>query len=69
MPRGFPPAPASRSNRVRSISNVGALSAEQIDVVEEVLLRSDVGLATTTALLEELRANGAPEECAAIAVP
>ena len=48
-------------DRVRSISNVGALSAEQIDVVEEVLLRSDVGLATTTALLEELRANGAPE--------
>jgi fused signal recognition particle receptor len=48
-------------DRVRSISNVGALSAEQLEVVEEVLLRSDVGLATTNELLEELRANGAPE--------
>jgi hypothetical protein len=37
-------------DRVRSIANVGPLSPEQLDVVEEVLLRSDVGLATTTAL-------------------
>ena len=48
-------------DRVRSIANVGPLSPEQLDVVEEVLLRSDVGLATTTALLEQLRENGAPE--------
>ena len=52
-------------DRVRSLSAVGSLSDEQLDVVEEVLLRSDVGLATTTALLEELRAHGAPEGVAA----
>ena len=54
---------SSRSifERVRSITNTGALSPEQLDVVEEVLLRSDVGVSTTTALLEELRAHGAPE--------
>ena len=36
---------SSRSvfDRVRSLSGVGALSEEQLDVVEEVLLRSDVG--------------------------
>ena len=48
-------------DRVRSISSVGNLSAEQLDVVEEVLLRSDVGVATTGELLEGLRADGAPE--------
>jgi fused signal recognition particle receptor len=47
-------------DRVRSLGGA-SLSAEQLDVVEEVLLRSDVGLATTTALLDELRANGAPD--------
>ena len=47
--------------RVRSISSVGALSAQQIDVVEEVLLRSDVGVATTNLILEDLRVNGAPD--------
>ena len=54
---------SSRSifERVRSITSVGSLSSEQLDIVEEVLLRSDVGVATTTALLEELRAHGAPE--------
>jgi len=53
---------SSRSifDRVRSITSVGALSAEQLDVVEEVLLRSDVGVVTTQALLNELRTNGAP---------
>jgi fused signal recognition particle receptor len=53
---------SSRSifDRVRSITSVGTLSPEQLDVVEEVLLRSDVGVATTTALLDELRAHGAP---------
>ncbi|HWD95810.1 MAG TPA: signal recognition particle-docking protein FtsY [Acidimicrobiales bacterium] len=47
-------------DRVRSFSG-GELSPEQLDVVEEVLLRSDVGVATTTAILEELREHGAPE--------
>jgi len=47
-------------DRVRSLGS-GALSAADLDTVEEVLLRSDVGLATTTALLDELRTNGAPE--------
>jgi fused signal recognition particle receptor len=47
--------------RVRSLSGSGAVSDEQLDVVEEVLLRSDVGVALTTSVLEDLRANGAPE--------
>jgi len=53
---------SSRSlfDRVRSLTTVGALSSEQLDIVEEVLLRSDVGVLTTTALLDELRAHGAP---------
>ena len=46
---------------MRSLSSVGALSAEQFEVVEEVLLRSDVGVATTTMILDNLRANGAPD--------
>jgi fused signal recognition particle receptor len=54
---------SSRSvfDRVRSITSVGTLSSEQLDVVEEVLLRSDVGVVTTEALLDELRTNGAPQ--------
>jgi fused signal recognition particle receptor len=54
---------SSRSvfDRVRSLSGVGALSSEQIDVVEEVLLRSDVGVATTNMILDNLRVNGAPD--------
>ena len=47
--------------RVRSLTNVGALSEEQLDVVEEVLLRSDVGVATTNLILDNLRVNGAPD--------
>jgi len=47
-------------DRVRTITSVGALTKEQLDVVEEVLLRSDVGVRTTSALLEELRSHGAP---------
>ena len=47
--------------RVRSLSGTGDLTRDQLDVVEEVLLRSDVGVATTASVLEELRANGAPE--------
>ncbi len=52
-------------DRVRSITNVGALSADQLDVVEEVLLRSDVGVTTTQALLDQLREDGAPDGVAA----
>ena len=47
-------------DRVRSLGS-GTLSEADIEVVEEVLLRSDVGLTTTTALLDELRTNGAPD--------
>jgi fused signal recognition particle receptor len=58
---------SSRSvfDRVRSLSGVGALSQDQIDVVEEVLLRSDVGVATTNMILDNLRVNGAPDGIAA----
>jgi fused signal recognition particle receptor len=52
-------------DRVRSISSVGTLSDEQLNVVEEVLLRSDVGVATTNLILENLRTNGAPDGVAA----
>jgi fused signal recognition particle receptor len=54
---------SSRSvfERVRSITSVGTLSDDQLNVVEEVLLRSDVGVVTTGELIEELRTNGAPE--------
>jgi fused signal recognition particle receptor len=51
--------------RVRALGSDGGVSPEQLEVVEEVLLRSDVGVATTTAVLEELRANGAPDGVAA----
>ncbi len=50
---------------MRSLSGVGALSDEQLDVVEEVLLRSDVGVATTNMILDNLRVNGAPDGVAA----
>ena len=54
---------SSRSvfERVRALSGAGAVSSEQLDIVEEVLLRSDVGVATTTMILEDLRSNGAPD--------
>jgi fused signal recognition particle receptor len=54
---------SSRSvfDRVRALSSVGALSDEQLEVVEEVLLRSDVGVATTAMILDNLRVNGAPD--------
>ena len=51
--------------RVRALGNEREVSSEQLDVVEEVLLRSDVGVLTTNAVLEELRTNGAPEGVAA----
>ena len=58
---------SSRSvfDRVRSLSSVGALGADQLEVVEEVLLRSDVGVATTSMILDNLRENGAPDGVAA----
>jgi fused signal recognition particle receptor len=52
-------------DRVRAISQSGALSSHELDVVEEVLLRSDVGVATTAAVLATLEANGAPHGVAA----
>ena len=51
-------------DRVRQLGG-SSLGAEQLDVVEEVLLRSDVGVATTNAILADLRANGAPDGVAA----
>ncbi len=50
-------------DRVRAMS--GRLGDEQLAVVEEVLLRSDVGVATADALVEGLRESGAPEGVAA----
>ncbi|HEV3267870.1 MAG TPA: signal recognition particle-docking protein FtsY [Acidimicrobiales bacterium] len=47
--------------RVRSIGGTSELSTDQLEVVEEVLLRSDVGVTTTNAVLEELRTKGAPD--------
>ena len=47
-------------DRVRSITSVGSLTTDQLDVVEEVLLRSDVGVVTTQAIVDELRLHGAP---------
>jgi len=52
-------------DRVRSIAGTSELSGDQLALVEEVLLRSDVGVATTSAVLEELRTNGAPDGVAA----
>ncbi len=52
-------------DRVRSLTGTGEVSAEQLNVVEEVLLRSDVGVAMTQSVLDELRKNGAPEGVAA----
>ena len=46
-------------DRVRAMAGV-TLSVDQLDVVEEVLLRSDVGVATTQAILDDLREHGAP---------
>ena len=51
--------------RVRAMAGATTLSAEQLDVVEAVLLRSDVGVVTTLAILEDLRQHGAPDGVAA----
>jgi fused signal recognition particle receptor len=52
-------------DRVRSLAGTENVSDEQLDVVEEVLLRSDVGVAMTNTVLDDLRENGAPEGVAA----
>ncbi len=52
-------------DRVRSIAGTGALTGEQLEVVEEVLLRSDVGVSTTEVVLAVLRRDGAPDGVAA----
>ncbi|MHB8379454.1 MAG: signal recognition particle-docking protein FtsY [Acidimicrobiales bacterium] len=52
-------------DRVRSIAGTSDLSDDQLALVEEVLLRSDVGVTTTSAVLEELRVKGAPAGVAA----
>ena len=54
---------SSRSlfDRVRSLGARSELSEEQLAVVEEVLLRSDVGVETTNAILARLAESGAPD--------
>jgi fused signal recognition particle receptor len=47
-------------DRVRAMAG-GRLGAEQLEVVEEVLLRSDVGVTTTGAIVADLKENGAPD--------
>jgi fused signal recognition particle receptor len=47
-------------DHVRAMAG-GRLGAEQLSVVEEVLLRSDVGVTTTGAIVDDLRHNGAPD--------
>jgi fused signal recognition particle receptor len=59
-------APPTLGERLGSSRGVfERVRTEQLDVVEEVLLRSDVGVATTTIVLNELRNNGAPNGVAA----
>ena len=48
-------------DRVRNAAARGSLSSDQLDLVEEVLLRSDLGVATTSQILETLKTNGAPD--------
>lgn len=48
-------------DRVRLSNGRGSLTPEQLELVEEVLLRSDVGVTTTQQILSYLRTNGAPD--------
>ena len=48
-------------DRVRSLGSATNLLPEQLDTVEEVLLRSDVGVDTTNRVLSTLRSEGAPQ--------
>jgi fused signal recognition particle receptor len=52
-------------DRVRALGSESEVSPEQLDLIEEVLLRSDVGVTATNSVLEELRTNGAPDGVAA----
>lgn len=52
-------------DRVRAMTGTERLSADQLEVVEEVLIRSDLGVAMATSLVERLRERGAPEGVAA----
>jgi fused signal recognition particle receptor len=63
-----PPALADRLrssrgvfDRVRAMSGARSLSDLELETVEEVLLRSDVGVTQTQVVLDELRAHGAPD--------
>jgi fused signal recognition particle receptor len=47
-------------DRLRGLG-AGRLDPAELDLVEEVLVRSDVGLATTSAVLERLARDGAPD--------
>lgn len=48
-------------DRVRGLAGGATLDNDQLDIVEEVLLRSDVGVALTTDVVASLRDKGAPE--------
>lgn len=52
-------------DRLRALSDRGRLADDQLEVVEEVLLRSDVGVATSQAIVSALRERGAPDGVAA----
>lgn len=48
-------------DRIRTVATRGSLSPEELELVEEVLLRSDVGVTLTTRVVSELREHGAPD--------
>jgi fused signal recognition particle receptor len=48
-------------DRIRTVATRGSLAPEEIELVEEVLLRSDVGVALTTRVVDDLREHGAPD--------
>ena len=52
-------------DRVRALGASSSLSAPTLELIEEVLLRSDVGVAITMKVLERLREQGAPDGVAA----
>ena len=48
-------------DRIRNVASRGALTSEELELVEEVLLRSDVGVTLTNRVLGDLREHGAPD--------
>lgn len=52
-------------DRVRSMTGTDRLGEDQLEVVEEVLIRSDLGVAMATSLVARLRESGAPQGVAA----